>query len=291
MSDQFMQQLTMQQLSEPEALMAARNQARHRGESIAVVPTMGNLHDGHLSLLERAQSVADRVFCTIFVNPAQFGPEEDIDNYPRTLESDLDKLRSLGVDFVFTPSIEAMYPPGDQTRVRVPELSLGHCGASRPGHFDGVATVVCKLLNLMQADYAVFGEKDYQQLAVIRRMVKDLFIPTQVLSAPTRRAEDGLALSSRNGYLTAEERALAPMLYQQLRATRDAILDDQPDWRLLEQQAQQTLADAGWQPDYFNIARQQDLQPATPNDHSLVILAAARLSRARLIDNLAFERP
>lgn len=286
-----MSPLAMQQISEPEALIAARNQARHRGESIAVVPTMGNLHDGHLSLLERARSVADCVVCTIFVNPAQFGPEEDIDSYPRTLDADLEKLRAAGVDFVFTPGVDAMYPEGDQTRVRVPELSLGHCGQSRPGHFDGVATVVCKLLNLVQADYAVFGEKDYQQLAVIRRMVKDLFIPTKVLGAPTRRADDGLALSSRNGYLTADERALAPMLYQQLRITRDAILSGAEDWRQLEQDAQSALAAAGWDPDYYNIARQCDLQPAGPTDHGIVIMAAARLSRARLIDNLTVERP
>ncbi len=279
----------MQQITEPHALRQFREQARARGERVAVVPTMGNLHDGHLSLLEKARAVADRVICTIFVNPAQFGPEEDIDSYPRTLDDDLEALRQMKVDAVFTPPVEAMYPPGDQTRVRVPQLSADHCGRSRPGHFDGVATVVCKLLNLVQADFAVFGQKDFQQLAVIRRMATDLFLPTDILSAPTRRAEDGLALSSRNSYLTTSERALAPMLYRLLTETRDRIRAGASNFRTLEDEANQQLAQAGWTPDYFSICHQNDLRSADTAEQPLVILAAARLSRARLIDNLTVD--
>ncbi|MEX1057479.1 MAG: pantoate--beta-alanine ligase [Natronospirillum sp.] len=277
----------MEQITTTEDLRAWRSELRASGKTVAVVPTMGNLHSGHLSLLEKAQSVADHVICSIFVNPAQFGPEEDIANYPRTLAKDLQALRELSIDTVFTPSVAAMYPEGDQTRITVPDISAHHCGKSRPRHFSGVATVVCKFLNLVQADYAIFGEKDFQQLAVIRRMVTDLFIPTEVLGAPTRRADDGLALSSRNGYLTTSERALSPMLYQQLRAVKAALeVSSQQDWRTLETEAQQVLATSGWQPDYFNIVRQNDLETAHPGDEVLVILAAARLGKARLIDNV-----
>lgn len=279
----------MQQIETIADLRAWRTDLRAHGKTVAVVPTMGNLHSGHLSLLEKAQSVADHVICTIFVNPAQFGPEEDVANYPRTLADDLKALRELNIDTVFTPSVSAMYPEGDQTRINVPEISAHHCGQSRPGHFSGVATVVCKFLNLVQADYAIFGEKDFQQLAVIRRLVTDLFIPTTVLGAPTRRADDGLALSSRNAYLTARERALAPMLYDHLNRVKDALLSGHEHWRTLETETQTALAAAGWQPDYFTVCRQSNLLPASPGDQTLVILAAARLGKARLIDNLQVE--
>lgn len=279
----------MQQIETIADLRAWRTHLRAQGHTVAVVPTMGNLHSGHLSLLEKAQSVADHVICTIFVNPAQFGPEEDVANYPRTLVDDLQALRELNIDTVFTPSVATMYPESDQTRINVPDISARHCGQSRPGHFAGVATVVCKFLNLVQADYAIFGEKDFQQLAVIRRLVTDLFIPTTVLGAPTRRADDGLALSSRNAYLTARERSLAPMLYEQLNRVKAALLSGHDHWRTLETEAQAALGDAGWQPDYFTICRQTDLVPAEPGDRTLVILAAARLGKARLIDNLQVE--
>lgn len=279
----------MQIYTQPEELRQLRHELTLAGKTLAVVPTMGNLHDGHLSLIEKAQSLADLVICTIFVNPSQFGPEEDLDAYPRTPDADLSALRRYHVDGVFTPGVEGMYPPGDETRVTVPALSELHCGAVRPGHFTGVATVVCKFLNLIQADYAVFGEKDFQQLAIIRRMVTDLFIPTEIHGAPTLRAEDGLALSSRNGYLTADERQRAPKLYRQLMLTRDRIQQGERDYRQLEQAAHEHLTREGWRPDYFSICRQNDLQAADPTDQKLVILAAARLGRARLIDNLTVD--
>lgn len=273
----------------PDALYQARQSLRQTGQTLAIVPTMGNLHEGHLSLLEKAKTLADLVVCTIFVNPAQFGPEEDLNNYPRTLAADLAALETAGVDWVFTPEIQAMYPPLDQTRVSVPDLSADYCGAVRPGHFTGVATVVCKLLNLAQAEHAIFGEKDFQQLAVIRRMATDLFIPTRIHSAPTRRAADGLALSSRNAYLTESERAQAPLLYQTLQNMADQMQAGATDYAALEQQALATLKDNGWQPDYIAICDPDTLLRSQTPLAQWVILAAARLGRARLIDNLVFR--
>ncbi|HAW40420.1 MAG TPA: pantoate--beta-alanine ligase, partial [Pseudomonas sp.] len=206
-------------------LRAAVARARGEGKRIGFVPTMGNLHAGHIALVKKAGQRADFVVASIFVNPLQFGPNEDLDNYPRTLAADQEKLFDAGCHLLFAPSVEEMYPHGqaNQTIVRVPGVSEGLCGGSRPGHFDGVSTVVSKLFNMVLPDLAVFGQKDFQQLAVIRTMVRDLNMPVQILSEPTVRADDGLALSSRNGYLSADERATAPVLYRTLNQLRDAL--------------------------------------------------------------------
>ena len=262
---------------------------RREGRRIAFVPTMGNLHEGHLTLMRKARKHADVVVASIFVNPMQFDKAEDLQTYPRTLEEDIAKLHEQNmVDVVFTPTPELMYPRGldAQTFVEVPLLGDLHCGASRAGHFRGVSTIVCKLFNLVQPDVACFGMKDYQQLAIIRQMVTDLSMPIDIIGVPTERAADGLALSSRNGYLTAEQRAQAPALFQALQQLRSQILNGNHDYRTLEQQCKQQLAAAGFEPDYINIADQQDLTMATTKSQAKVILAAARLGNTRLIDNL-----
>ena len=206
-------------------LRAAIAADRSVGKRIAFVPTMGNLHEGHLQLVRRAKKIADIVVVSIFVNPLQFGPTEDLDKYPRTLAADKEKLFGEGANYLFTPGVEEMYPNGvdAQTRITVPELSDTLCGASRPGHFSGVATVVTKLFQIVQPDVAIFGKKDFQQLAIIRKLTSDLCMPIQILGVETARATDGLALSSRNGYLTAEERSLAPALHSALQECREAI--------------------------------------------------------------------
>jgi len=232
------------------------------------------------------------VVTSIFVNPMQFGANEDLDKYPRTLQEDQDKLAEAGNTLVFAPSVEEVYPEGmaRQTKVLVPEVSEGHCGASRPGHFEGVATVVAMLFNMVQPDVAVFGEKDYQQLAVIKKMVRDLMIPVNVVGAPTVREEDGLAKSSRNGYLSEEERATAPIVFQTLNRVAEQLQQGRSDFQALEQEAQNVLADAGLRPDYFNIVSSQTLKPATDEDRELTLLVAAFLGTTRLIDNLSLSR-
>ncbi|MBS4052044.1 MAG: pantoate--beta-alanine ligase [Methylomonas sp.] len=263
---------------------------RQNGLRIAFVPTMGNLHAGHLQLVKTAQQQADRVVVSIFVNPAQFGPNEDFASYPRTERQDQDKLNACGADLLFLPSVNEMYPAPLQTQVSVKGLSTLHCGASRPGHFDGVAVVVCKLLNMVQPDLLLLGEKDFQQLAVIRTMVADLSIPVAIQGVPTAREADGLAMSSRNGYLTAAERQRAPLLYRALCATRDAVLSGTTDYRPVMDRQAQTLRDAGFMLDYFRICRSADLLPAKETDTELVILIAAKLGKTRLIDNIYFTR-
>lgn len=263
---------------------------RQRGDRIAFVPTMGNLHAGHLQLVKTAQQQADRVVVSIFVNPAQFGPNEDFASYPRTQQQDQDKLAACGADLLFLPSVEEMYPGPIRTRISVTDLSTRHCGASRPGHFDGVALVVCKLLNMVQPDLLLLGEKDFQQLAVIRTMVADLNIPVAIQGVATVREADGLAMSSRNGYLTSTERQRAPLLYQALCAARDAVLSGQTDYQAIVDRQAQVLRDAGFLPDYFRICRSADLLPADGNDTELVILIAAKLGKTRLIDNIYFAR-
>ena len=260
---------------------------RAAGERIAFVPTMGNLHAGHLCLVREARARADRVVASIFVNPLQFGPSEDLDAYPRTLDEDRRLLVEAGCDLLFAPRVSEVYPRGQeaQTRVDVPGLSDILCGASRPGHFVGVATVVCKLLNMAQPDVALFGEKDFQQLLVIRRMVEDLAMPVEIVGVPTVREPDGLAMSSRNGYLTAEERRLAPALRRVLIAAGDSLRAGESVARV-EQAALESLAAAGLRPDYLSVRRACDLASADPDDRDLIILAAAYLGRARLIDNL-----
>jgi pantoate--beta-alanine ligase len=264
---------------------------RSAGERIALVPTMGNLHQGHLALVQAAQQHANRVVVSIFVNPLQFGAGEDLDAYPRTLEQDQQQLAALGCDVLFAPPVSEMYPHGQtaQTRVEVPELSDILCGATRPGHFVGVTTVVCKLFNMVQPDVALFGEKDFQQLLIIRRMVADLNLPIDIIGLPTVREADGLALSSRNRYLSAEERRRAPGLYQTLCSVSRALQTGMSAAGL-EQLAVPALSLAGLQPDYVAVRAAATLAPATPADVELVIVAAAYLGRTRLIDKLRVRR-
>ena len=272
-------------------LRAAVARARGEGKRIAFVPTMGNLHEGHMALVEKAGQRADFVVASIFVNPLQFGPNEDLAKYPRTLVADQDKLVAAGCHLLFHPDVEEMYPHGQdgQTRVSVPGVSEGLCGASRPGHFEGVATVVTKLFNMVQPDLAVFGEKDYQQLAVIRTLARDLNMPVQIIGEPTVRAADGLALSSRNGYLSAEQRAAAPALQRTLQQLAEALRNGSRDFAQLQKQGHDALDDAGLRPDYLEIREAISLRPAIAEDRQLVILGAAYLGSTRLIDNLVVE--
>jgi pantoate--beta-alanine ligase len=269
-------------------LRAAVARARSEGKRIGLTPTMGNLHSGHVALVSKAVQRADFVVATIFVNPLQFGPNEDLATYPRTLAADQEKLLQAGCHLLFTPTVEEMYPHGmaDQTLVSVPHLSEGLCGASRPGHFDGVATVVSKLFNMVQPDLAVFGEKDFQQLAVIRAMVRDLNMPIKIIGEPTVRADDGLALSSRNGYLSPEQRAAAPALYRVISQIGAAIRAGEQDFVGLLEDGRRQLEAAGFRIDYLEIRNASSLRPATAQDSDLVILAAAFLGKTRLIDNL-----
>lgn len=269
-------------------LRAALARARQEGKRIGLVPTMGNLHEGHIALVEMALQRTDHVVVSIFVNPLQFGPNEDLDSYPRTLADDQRRLLDAGAHTVFAPSVNEMYPEGMQghTLVSVPVVSDGLCGASRPGHFDGVATVVTKLLNMVQPDVAVFGEKDFQQLAVIRKMALDLCLPVQIMGAPIVRAADGLALSSRNGYLDENERRVAPQLYQTLQQLAGQLLAGRRDFDTLLEEARQQLQQAGFRPDYLELRDTTTLQPADEHSHDITILAAAFLGRTRLIDNL-----
>lgn len=271
-------------------LREAIGQARAAGRRVGFVPTMGNLHAGHIALVRTARAHADFVVASIFVNPLQFGPTEDLDSYPRTLEQDQRKLVDARCDLLFAPGVEDMYPDGQarQTLVSVPEVSEGLCGASRPGHFTGVATVVAKLLNMVQPDVAVFGRKDYQQLAVIRRMVRDLNVPVEIVGQPIERDVDGLALSSRNGYLSAEERAIAPVIHRTLQwmAERLRAGDDRS---ALRAQALQRLEAAGLRPDYLELRTADSLAQPAPGEARLVLLVAAFLGRTRLIDNLEVD--
>jgi pantoate--beta-alanine ligase len=280
---------TVHTVRELRAMLRAR---RERGQKVALVPTMGNLHRGHIELVHNARSQGDVVVTSIFVNPMQFGKSEDLDAYPRTLTADQKALEDAGNDMIFAPAVREVYPAGmgDQTRITVPGLTEHHCGASRPGHFAGVATVVTMLFNIVQPDVAVFGEKDFQQLAVIRKLVRDLFIPVKVVGMPTVRENDGLAMSSRNGFLSPEERARAPLLYRLLSETVEAIAAGDTDFPALSAKANQYLKENGFQPDYFNIANSETLQPADPADTGITVLAAARLGQTRLIDNISLER-
>jgi len=273
-----------------QGVRAALNQARKAGKSIAFVPTMGNLHSGHIALVLNAKRRADFVVSSVFVNPTQFGVNEDFASYPRTLDSDANLLAEAECDILFAPNAEEMYPDGRQqaTTVQVAGITEFLCGASRPGHFTGVATVVTKLLNIIQPDMALFGEKDYQQLAVIRRLVTELCIPTNIIAIPTHRADDGLALSSRNGYLSNDEREKAPLIYQTLTQLQSAILSGQRDYASLAHAASSHLNKCGFKTDYVEI-RAANLDSAKESDSDLVILVAAYLGKTRLIDNLAFS--
>lgn len=267
--------------------IAQLRQWRNTVSSVAFVPTMGNLHEGHLALIERAKREAEYVAASIFVNRLQFGQGEDFDRYPRTLEQDAAKLREVGVSVLFAPDEAELYPNTvQQYQIEPPALQNELCGAFRPGHFRGVATVVGKLFNIVQPDVACFGKKDYQQLVVIQGMVADLNVPVRIIPVDTGRAADGLALSSRNQYLSAQERAEAPTLYRLLSATAAAIEQGRRDYAVLEQAAVAELSARGWTVDYVEVRRAGDLLKPQPESSELVVLAAARLGQTRLIDNV-----
>ena len=261
---------------------------KQQGKRVAFVPTMGNLHQGHLELIRVASSKADFIVASIFVNPMQFGQGEDFDKYPRTEKADAEKLDSQGCDLLFLPSVKTMYPKPleQQTRVEVPGLSNILCGASRPGHFVGVTTIVNKLFNLVQPDVAVFGEKDFQQLMVIRRMVDELCMPTEIVGVPIVREADGLAMSSRNGYLEADQRKLAPQLNKIMQKLAERIRAGETGYAAMEKETTTLIDQAGFKTDYLVIRRVADLEPPQTADDEKVILAAAYLGSTRLIDNL-----
>jgi len=281
----------MQTVQDAAGLRATIRGWRIQGQTVGFVPTMGNLHEGHHSLIKLARARADRVVASVFVNPTQFGPGEDFERYPRTLAQDQAGLAEMDCDLLFAPDVATIYPFGAQqsVSVHVPGITDTLEGAHRPGHFDGVATVVCKLFNLVQPDVAVFGQKDFQQLKVIERMVRDLALPLKVVGAPTLRAVDGLALSSRNQYLSDAERELAPQIHETLLKMRE-LVEKGHARKVIEQVAHSTLERAGFEPDYAVIRRAEDLgEPADDERQGLVALIAARLGSTRLIDNLPFD--
>lgn len=279
----------MRTLRDIDELRSTLQEHRQRGQRIALVPTMGNLHAGHLALVACARQQADIVVSSLFVNPMQFGPGEDLDGYPRTFDADQAQLVEAGCDVLFAPAVSSLYPNGldAQSRVHVPVVGEGLCGGSRPGHFDGVSTVVSMLFNLVQPDIACFGEKDYQQLAVIRKLVRDLHMPIEIIGVPIVRAADGLALSSRNSYLNSEERAKAPALYRTLCTLRDSLEHGAAIEAILHQ-GKSALYEAGFIPDYLEL-RDMSLGPASPNTRQAILLAAAKLGPARLIDNVTVQ--
>ncbi len=259
---------------------------------VALVPTMGNLHAGHLDLVRLAKQHANCVVVSIFVNPLQFGANEDLASYPRTLAADCEKLQAAGASIVFAPAVAEMYPDFDghqlnqSISVQLPPIAQDLCGASRPGHFAGVATVVLKLFNLVQPQFAVFGKKDYQQLFIIQELVKQFNLPIQIIAADTVREPSGLAMSSRNGYLSAAEKTQASQLHAALLDMVEQLKSAQADWLSLQQAATLKLQQQGWQVDYVAIRAASNLQAATSDDRDLVVLAAAKLGKTRLIDNI-----
>jgi pantoate--beta-alanine ligase len=275
------------------AAVRERVRAWHReGLRVAFVPTMGNLHPGHVSLIEAARSHGDRFVASIFVNPMQFGPNEDFAHYPRTPTQDERMLAAAGCNLMFMPDVLEMYPNGSEraTRVEVPGLSRILDGEFRPGHFEGVATVVTKLFNIVEPDIAVFGEKDFQQLTVIRRMATDLCMPVRIIGAPTRRDPDGLAMSSRNQYLTSEERKIAPRIYEILSSVAKRLQAGDNEFASMERSGVQALEAGGFRPDYFAVRHALDLSTPRSETAHLVVLTAARLGKARLIDNIQVKR-
>ena len=271
-----------------EELAQQLEEWRQAGEHVALVPTMGNLHQGHLALVDLAREHAERVVVSIFVNPTQFGEGEDYEEYPRTLERDQRLLKKSAADLIFAPDVETMYPFGLEmaTRVSVPALTENFCGAARPGHFDGVTTVVARLFAMVQPDAAVFGQKDYQQQLVIRHMAEDLSLPIAIITGATVRDEDGLALSSRNSYLSDEERAVAPQLFEALERVGSELQNGRRNFEKLESVAAAGLREAGFDVDYFAIRRAENLEMPDRDCDDLVVLTAARLGKARLIDNI-----
>jgi len=276
-------------------IVAVREHVRHwrrEGRRVAFVPTMGNLHAGHVSLIEAARRYGDRFVASIFVNPMQFGPNEDFAHYPRTPIQDERMLAEAGCNLMFMPDVAEIYPGGSEraTRVDVPGLSRILDGEYRPGHFEGVSTIVSTLFHIVEPDVAVFGEKDFQQLTIIRRMVADLCMPVEIVGAPTVRDADGLAMSSRNQYLTAPERALAPRIYELLQAAAQRLSAGDLDFASIERAGVAALAKAGMKPDYFAVRAAADLSAPTPDIKHLVVLTAARLGKARLIDNIQVRK-
>ena len=278
----------MRTYSHNATLNAALRNFRQDGQTIAFVPTMGNLHEGHLDLVRKARQLCDIVVVSIFVNPLQFGANEDLDAYPRTMAADKEKLFGEGVHVLYTPEVDEIYPEGmaAQTIVHVPELGDTLCGSARPGHFDGVTTVVSKLFNIVQPDVAVFGEKDFQQLSIVRKMVTDLCMPIRIVGVATGRDEDGLALSSRNGYLSLTQRRIAPVLHATLNTCREAIACGFDNFLQLESHARMKLLEAGFEPDYFSICDARTLKTVNDATEEIAILVAARLGNTRLIDNV-----
>lgn len=268
------------------------NAWRRNGESVGFVPTMGNLHDGHLKLVKKAKAHNDNVVVSIFVNPMQFGANEDLDAYPRTIEEDKAKLISIGADAVFLPSVAEMYPAGldAQTFVEVPGISDSHCGASRPGHFRGVATVVTKLFNMVQPDDAFFGEKDFQQLQVIRALARDLSMAVTIHGVPSEREASGLAMSSRNGYLSKEEKATASAIYEEMQRVKAGIEGGNINFSELEGAMVANLEAKGFKKDYCQVVNASTFKAATANDKELVLLVAMFMGKTRLIDNLQITR-
>lgn len=280
----------MQDVNTAEALREVMSEWRHSGDHIALVPTMGNLHAGHTSLIELAREHAERVVVSVFVNPTQFADDEDYEDYPRTLDRDKLQLKLAKADLLFAPDVDTMYPFGidSATSITVPKLTAEFCGSIRPGHFDGVTSVVSRLFSLVSPDVAVFGQKDFQQQLVIRRMTEDLSLPIRIVTGPTVRDEDGLAMSSRNQYLSEDERAVAPVLYQTLQNIVEAVEGGNRDYEKLEKKAASDLEAAGFLPEYVSIRRAANLDVPNREKDKLVVLAAARLGAARLIDNLVF---
>jgi pantoate--beta-alanine ligase len=274
---------------------AVREQVRRwrsEGRRVAFVPTMGNLHAGHLSLIEAARRHGERFIASIFVNPMQFGPNEDYAQYPRTPTKDADMLTAAGCNLMFMPDVAEIYPNGSEraTRVDVPSLSRVLDGEIRPGHFEGVSTIVATLFHIVEPDVAIFGEKDFQQLTIIRRMVADLCMAVEIVGAPTVRDSDGLAMSSRNQYLTPAEREVAPRIYQALQAAANRLQAGDTEFSSIERTGVQALTTAGMKPDYFSVRRAQDLGAPAPDTQHLVVLTAARLGKARLIDNIQVRK-
>ena len=277
-----------------DTIQAVREQVnawKQDGLKVAFVPTMGNLHPGHMTLLNKANELADKVVASIFVNPLQFGPFEDYDQYPRTPDSDSKKLSDNGCELLFLPSVEEMYPLGREqaTLINVPVISEILCGQDRPGHFTGMATVVSKLLNSVQPDIAIFGQKDFQQLMIIRRMVLDLCMPVEIIGAKTNREDDGLAMSSRNQYLSKQERQTAPLLYANLQVAANKLIEGDRNFSAIEDECIADLSENGFRPSYFEIRQAEDLQKPQVDTKEFVVITASWLGKARLIDNLVLK--
>jgi pantoate--beta-alanine ligase len=278
-------------MDQASSVIELRQYVQHwkdHGQSIAFIPTMGNLHAGHMSLIEKGQSLCDRSICSIFVNPMQFGPNEDWDHYPRSLESDIDQLEAIGCDLVYLPTASELYPEGlDKiSHVEVTGLTERYEGAHRPGHFTGVATVVLKLFNIVKPDVSVFGKKDFQQYRVISKMVQDFNLEVQIIGQETTREASGLASSSRNQYLDDAQKEKAAMIYRQLQQSARLIEEGERDFEMLQQRAIDSLDAAGFETDYFCVCNAETLLPASPDDRDLVILVTAALGPTRLLDNI-----